>query len=529
MEVTVRSFRNLRSETNGPYRFSVIDLACVLLLLAYFLHFALPALSGGFNVDEMTNLYVHWRLGMLKSLWANVYFWKGAGRPAGALYYLPLYHLFGLNPRPYRVVQIGILAASIPMVYYLASLLFSSRSITFLGVLAFCYHAQLANLVFIGSFIYDVLCGFFYFAAITYYVHVREKGCALRPVQVGVFLALYVCALNAKEMAVTLPVIALAYEALRCRPFDEWKQFVLHNCRFAIPALLAGLLTVPYIYGKTMSSTALATLYPYRPRYSWHHFVTTNAQFVNQLLYLYHVLYPKGLLVVLPKALLVLWALVFIYAYIRRERGLQLMAWWLIITPLPLAFIPPRGGACLYLVLFGWAMIFGQIAKDVIVLISKLLDKAFTATAGRKVSGISLLKFRVAATILVATALAIFTQWENQRFDRVVGLLSVGQRTSHVIQAFRSLDLHPASGSTILLAPENRFYQNGYYPAFVASLIWNNRSLSIYVDGQPDAPVLLVGPLGFASRTFTEEQIAAIDYIISFDEFRAKLIRAPGL
>src|SRR5215472_9903741 len=175
MEVIVTSFKNLRSETNGPYRFSAIDIACVLLLLAYFLHFALPALSGGFNVDEMTNLYVHWRLGMLKSLWANVCFWKGTGRPAGALYYLPLYHLFGLNPLPYRVVQIGILAASIPMVYYLASLLFSSRSITFLGVLAFCYHAQLANLVFIGSFIYDVLCGFFYFAAITYYVHIREK------------------------------------------------------------------------------------------------------------------------------------------------------------------------------------------------------------------------------------------------------------------------------------------------------------------------------------------------------------------
>ena len=116
----------------------------MLLLVAYFLHFALPSLAGGFNVDEMTNLYVQWYLGMVKSLWTDVCFWEGHGCPGGPLYYLSLYHFFSLDSFPYRVVQIGILTTSIPMVYYLASLLFRSRSIAFLGVLAFCYHAQLA-------------------------------------------------------------------------------------------------------------------------------------------------------------------------------------------------------------------------------------------------------------------------------------------------------------------------------------------------------------------------------------------------
>jgi hypothetical protein len=120
--------------------------------------------------------------------------------------------------------------------------------------------------------------------------------------------------------------------------------------------------------------------------------------------------------------------------------------------------------------------------------------------------------FRVFATVLVALGLAILTQWENQRFDRIRGLLSVGQGTSHFIQAFRSLDLHPPSGSRILLTPEKRFYQNGYYPAFVASLVWNDHSLRTYVAGQ--------GQL-------TEQQIIDMNYIISFSEFELKVIRGP--
>jgi len=192
---------------NGKNEFNAADVFCVSILIGYFLHFTLPAVGGGFVEDEIIQIWTHWSPGALKSLWANICFWKGIGRPGGAAYYLTLYHFFGLNSEPYRIAQISILAASMPIAYYLARLLTSSRSIAFLAVLAFCYHGQLANLVFSGAFSYDGLCGFFYFAALTYYIHIREKGLLLRPVQWVGFLALYVCALNAKEMAVTLPVI----------------------------------------------------------------------------------------------------------------------------------------------------------------------------------------------------------------------------------------------------------------------------------------------------------------------------------
>ncbi len=329
------------SESSNLHR--GIDVLCVAVLVLYFLRFALPSLAGGFNEDEMTGMYAYWRLGTFKLLCANICFWKGLGRSAGALYYLPLYHFFSLNPQPYRIVQVGILAASIPMLYYLARLLACSRSVAFLAVLALCYHAQLADLVFIGSFIYDVLCGFFYFAALTYYIHIREKGRSLRPTEFAAFLALYICALNSKEMAVTLPVIVLIYEALRRPRFGESQQFVHRNWRFAVPALIAGLLTVPYIYGKTQGSNALARVTGYTPDYSWDRFTASNAHFISELFYLVpnHVM-TQGML-------LALWAAIFVYAFLRRDRMLQLMAFWIVITPLPLAFIPLRGGACLYI------------------------------------------------------------------------------------------------------------------------------------------------------------------------------------
>jgi len=510
--------------TRQANRRTLFDTICVAVLIAYFLHFALPALRVGFREDEMMNMGICWRAGALKSLLANIVFWKlfhipGDAlydlplylyRPGGALYYLPLYHFFELDPFPYRVVQISILAASIPLAYYLSRRLACSRSIAFLAVLALCYHPQLGSLVFVGAFIYDVLCGFFYFAALAYYIHFREKEASLRPLQLLGFLALYICALNCKEMAVTLPVIVLVYEFLNSPSWRDWKAFLRWIRSYVAPSLIAGLLTVFYIYGKTHGSGSLASLDPYRPKYSWHNFTASNAKFVGELLFAGHT--------ITPITLLVLWAVVFIYAFMRRDRTLQLMAFWIVIVPLPLAFIVPlRGDAPLYLLLFGWAMIFAKVAFDLITLISKssiFVGKAVGAGAatgaiiGGRAGRMSPRVFRVIATLGVASALAMFTQWENQRLK--VPLLSVGAKTSHVIQAFRSLDLHPPHGSSILLLLKENLFQNKWNVFFIASLVWNDHSLRIWVE---------------SASELTPQQQANVDYIISVSEFHADVIR----
>jgi hypothetical protein len=515
------------TETRGVYRPTLLDAISVAVLIAYFLHFALPALPGGFREDEMMNMGICWRAGALKSLLANIVFWKvfyipgGAlydlplylYRPGGALYYLPLYHFFELDPFPYRVVQISILAASIPLVYYLSRRLAFSRSIAFLAVLALCYRPRLGSLVFVGAFIYDVLCGFFYFAALAYYIHIREKEASLRPLQLLGFLVLYVCALNCKEMAVTLPVIVLVYELLKSPGWPDWKAVLRWIRSYAAPSLIAGLLTVFYIYGKTHGSGSLASLDPYRPEYSWHNFTASNAKFVGELLFAGHT--------ITPIALLLLWALVFIYAFVRRDRTLQLMAFWIVIVPLPVAFIIPlRGDASLYLLLFGWAMIFAKVTFDLITLISKfsvsvgnrVLAAATGAIIGNACIKVSLRVFRIVATLLVAFTLAAFTQKENQRLR--VPSFNVGAKTSHVIHTFRSLGLRPLHGSSILLLLKENLFQNKWNVFFIASLVWNDHSLRIWVENVNE---------------LTPQQQANIDYVVSVSEFDADVIRSPKL
>jgi hypothetical protein len=345
------------------HRWTNADAICVLLLIAYFLHFTLAARHGGFREDEMLNLWAYWYIGPIQSLFDCAKFWTPYYRPGGALYYLPLYHFFGLNPFPYRIVQISILALSIPIAYWLARLLACSLSVAFLAVLAFCYHPYVANLVFVGAFIYDVLCGLFYFATLGYYVHIREKQAYLRPLQLVLFLVLYICALNSKEMAVTLPVIVLIYELLKSSRWASLNAFLSWIWRDAAPALAGGAITAFYVYSKISGIGPTIGSDSYRPMYSWHNFVTSNAAFVGELLYA-----PQA---ITPTALLLLWAAVFIYAFLRRDRMLRLMAFWIVIVPLPIAFIlPVRRGGCLYLLLFGWSLICARAACDLIALMS---------------------------------------------------------------------------------------------------------------------------------------------------------------
>src|SRR4029453_1340801 len=126
----------------------------------------------------------------------------------------------------------------------------------------------------------------------------------------------------------------------------------------AVPALIGSLVTAIFIYAKLNSPNSLAHLQAYRPVYSWHRFTVTNAHFINDLFY--HSASRIG------RAVLVVWPVLFLYAFWRRDRLLQLMAFWVVITPLPLAFIPARGGPMLYVVLFGWAMIIARVLEDLI-------------------------------------------------------------------------------------------------------------------------------------------------------------------
>jgi hypothetical protein len=68
----------------------------------------------------------------------------------------------------------------------------------------------------------------------------------------------------------------------------------------------------------------------------------------------------------------------------------------------------------------------------------------------------------------------------------------------------------PAPHSTVLLKPDPQLFQNKWQPLFIASLIWNDHSLEIWID-----KVSEIAP----------EQLGKADYVISLTEFKTTVIR----
>ena len=120
---------------------------------------------------------------------------------------------------------------------------------------------------------------------------------------------------------------------------------------------------------------------------------------------------------------------------------------------------------------------------------------------------------RIILVSVLAVSFALFTDWENRRLRTVPNLLSVGETVSHVIAAFDSLNLRPAPHSTVLLKVDEQLFQNKWHPLFIASLVWNDHSLQIWLEGQ---------------TKITPQQRAKADYIISLTEFEATVIRSPN-
>ena len=161
-------------------------------------------------------------------------------------------------------------------------------------------------------------------------------------------------------------------------------------------------------------------------------------------------------------------------------------------------------------------MIFAKLAFDLITLISKFSafvgNRVLAASAGVASTKVSPQVFRIIATLLVAFAVAAFTKRENQRLQ--APWLNAGTKTSHVIQTFRSLGLRPMHGSRILLLLKENIFLNKWNVFFIASLVWNNHSLRIWVENVNE---------------LTPQQQANVDYIISVSEFEADIIRSPEL
>lgn len=471
------------------------------LLAVFFYAFQKRVLKAHFGPDEMMNIYGVWNPPLWKVILADLEFWSKFVRPLSALYYLPLFHFFKLNPVPYSVARIAILGVNTIVFYKLARAIAGSWWVAVLASFAVAYQAHLGNIAFDGAFIYDALCGGFFFAALLYYIHARRGREYLSVRQAFIFLALCICALDSKEMAVSLSVTAFAWELLMERHPAEWRSSEARR-GWALqlwPALASGAFTAIYIIGKTTGQGSLTQNQDYTPVLTWARFSESTIRFMNTMFY------ADGF--TMPHAI-ALWSVLLIAGITGLLRGRilrgrpnprWLFLWlWVMVTPLPIAFLPGRGRALLYIVMAGWAIAAAMMLRSVSWLLARHL---FLGRLGR-----------------IATMLAclLFCGWQYEdatrraHHDDVYGYLLTGEMTMQWIHDLEQLGLQPKHKSSIIFLHDPS--PATYDMTFIAALVWRDRSLDIWQQEQAH---------------LSPERIARMDYIIDCSGGTFRVAKSP--
>ena len=329
-----------------------------LFLIGYLFWFAGGGLWARFTGDDLMNLNFHLTPSFPRLLLSNLTYWSTAYRPMGGVVYVLVYRLMGFHPMPFRVVCFALLVGNLGLLYRVCLLLTGRREAALLATLMVSYHAWLVNLYYSTGTIYELLCFAFYFAAFAYYLRIRQTGRSLNVRQWAAFLGLYVCALNSKELAVTLPLCLACYEWLWRRPDRSLRG----------PAI-AALVTVPYVVGKLTGPDSLTANPAYRPAISASRYLHTFHLYLNVLFYQDHFFRDANtILLVAAMLALAVWT---------RSRPL-LFAWFFVLfSVLPFIFVPHYSGFFMYLPLVGWAL----YAATCLVMLRDKMGKAIPAAA----------------------------------------------------------------------------------------------------------------------------------------------------
>ncbi|MGD0868089.1 MAG: hypothetical protein ABSB88_00955 [Bryobacteraceae bacterium] len=413
--------------------------------------------------------------------------WGGFYRPMSGLFYLAVFSLFGLNPAPYHVATWLVLLASAYLMYRMARLLGGGELAAGLAALVACYHVGLSNLNYNTAFVPDVLCYFFYLGSFVYYARIRKRGRLLGTGETLAFLGLYLCALDSKEMAVTLPVVLLVYEWIYHRPERPDGRGILEWLRGPGKAALFGsVLNLLYIYGLAFGPDRMMSSPAYHPVFALQRVKWFQQAYLGDLL----LGWSSGWV-----GMLALWAALAYLAW-RRDRPVLRFCWmFMVLTPLPIEFLEGRSGACLAIPMAGWAIFGAVVLGDLVDVLAGVLSREpILRRLGRK--GL--------AAALAGAAVLLWAR-ENRRRSPDFVMAALGRPTWEVIEQFRAVNPSVRPGSRVAFLDDPL---QSWDMLFVAELWFRDRSLAIHVAR--------AGPL-------SPDELEKMDCVFTFED--GKLIR----
>ena len=466
--------------------------ALAVFLAAYFLSFNWASLRVHFALDDLANMRHYFEYSPGQLVLSNFLPWRGDYRPLGALFYIPVYHFAGLNPVPYQAVLLAILLANVYFVYRLVVLLGGGELAAALVALVCCYHGGLANLYYNAAFVYDAMCCCLYLAALVYYVRIRNRGQLLGIGQTIIFLAFVLAALNAKEMAVSIPVMLLAYEWIYHAPSKRNKAILLHWVRGpARMVWIAAALTLVDLYGKVAGRDAMAGTEAYRPVFTLERMRAFHVAMIQDLMLAWS--WTPGWAPIVG-----LYVLLAYLAWRRADRPvLRFFFWFLVIVPLPIEFLEGRREACFALLMVGGAAFAAVVFVDAVLSASAYVAREFRLPMRHE--------FLAALVIVAALLLWVREQRALHQFAEGIPMTSLGEQAWDIIEQMRASDFHPRAGSSVAFL-DDPFHSLDMYS--LACLWFHDRSVKIH---------------GISQGRLTPEELAKMDYVFTIAD--RKLIR----
>ena len=418
----------------------------------YFLFMASPGLTTLFSADDMMNMHGYW----VKSPWflirANLLVVTSFYRPMGALYYMPLYKLFGLTPLPYRLAIFVFLIINAWLLYCLGRRLIGSRLGGGLAVVFGAYHAMCLGAYLSNAVVYDVLCLGFMLGGMLWYVRVRQKERPLNWKENIVLLLLFAGAMDSKEMGVTFPAMLLLYELI-WRDWRNWRPRVAE----LVPIALCGLLALGFTLAAMYGPGTLTGYDAYKPMWTVHQFMKTSRSYAAMLFLKQDMLRQS--------TTMILWAALFAIGALLRRKEMLFGAAWALVAFLPLNFLTVREGYALYISMAG----LGIWAAGLVVELYR------RATAKWPVSGIR--RDATTAALMLVCAFAMLAAHYRYSRHQEEFLRGAQVQTWQVITGLKRLGPHVDKGSRVLFVDNP--WGEGWDMYFIAKLYFNDHDLKV--------------------------------------------------
>ena len=389
----------------------------------------------------------------------------------GSLFYEVFFQMFGLNPLPYRVAVLLLLGLNLWLIYRLARLLGCDEPRAAVAVLLAAYHAGLGCLHYNTDVIYDILCFTFYLGAFLYYASIRRRGRLLGGWESAAFFGLFLGALNAKEMALTLPLALLAYEALYHRPAQwSWsgvRTWLLGPGRLALCAVPLNLV---YLYGKKFGPDALMNMPAYQPVFTLDRFLTFQTTCIRDFLFRAA---PVG-----PLGLLFTWTLLTWLAWRNRPAGSAVLLGVPDRRPPAHRVSGGRFQAALYIPFAALAVFAATVLVD-------MADAAARFLAGLPVLRRLGRDIPLAALLIAALIPYVRVNWRIRNTYVHHAMVTQGPLTWKVIQQFRAVKPKVPPGSSVVIL-NDPFRSSD--EMFIASLCLGDRSIAVHLQSVAHLP-----------------------------------------